>query len=629
MASRRFAAARGGVRTLAVLAFAACLAAGMPCMAEPAPKAPGEPWRVVLLRGWDALYAVNLERERAMRIAALEASPRVIEFYTEDIDTLRFQADFEADFARYLQRKYEGMRVDLVLPSGDDALDFVQRHRGDIWPGAPVVFYGVLERPSGDKTWGPGTTGVTILWDFAGTVDLARTLLPDAERVYLVSGTAPSDRLLLDVAMKQLAASGHGLEVRSIVGTSREELLERVAALEPRSFVLYLSVLRDGKGQLSGPEVTTLNQVVARSRVPVFSAVQSQWRRGTVGGRSSRLEEHGRAAGLVARQVLEGAQADSIPVRLASAPVCEVDARALGRWNLPATRVPASCQVRNVVVPAWRAYFWQFLTLIAIIVLQFGLISALVIQSKRRRKAEMEAHHRGVQMAQVARLSTVGALTASIAHEINQPMGAILSNAEAAETMLARGELRPELLREILADIRTEDLRASEVIKRLRKLLSAHEWNPAPLEVNTEVAEALRHLSFEAAKRGVTLLPEFDASTPAIIGDSVNLQQVVMNLVMNAMDAVTRTPGAPLEVRVVTRPTGRYAEVVVCDRGPGVKREHEAKLFEETFTTRKDGMGLGLSIVKTIVEMHQGTVSYESNQPRGAIFRVRIPAIGS
>ena len=622
---------RGGMRAVAALALAVGLVAFAPARAQPASPAVAEqaPWRVVLLRGWDAVYAVNLDRERGMRAAMLEASPRVIEFYTEDIDTLRFEGDFEPDFARFLKRKYAAMHVDLVIPSGNDAFDFVERHRDDVWPGAPVAFYGVLEGARNGKPWPPATTGVTIVWDFAGTVEVARALMPEAERVYLVSGTAPSDRLLLDLAMKQLAAANHGLEVRTIAGTSREEILERVAALDPRSFVLYLSVLRDGKGQLSGPEVTTLNQVVARSRAPVFSAVQSQWRRGPVGGRSSRVYEHGRAAGLIGRRILEGTPVDSIPVHVASEPACEINAQALARWKLPVARVPSSCRVTDALVPAWRGYFWQFLALIAIILLQFALISALVIQSRRRRKAEIESHSRGVQMAQVARFSTVGALTASIAHEINQPMGAILSNAEAAETMLARGELRPELLREILADIRTEDLRASEVIKRLRKLLSAHEWNPAPLEVNAEVAEALRHLSFEAAKRGVTLVPEFDPTTPAIIGDSVNLQQVVMNLVMNAIDAVARTPGAPREVRVTTRPKGRYAEVAVSDRGPGVKPEHESKLFEESFTTRTDGMGLGLSIVKTIVDMHQGTVTHESNQPRGAIFRVRIPAIGS
>jgi signal transduction histidine kinase len=619
------------MRAVAVVALAACLAAWLPSAAQqtPAPDKAAEPWRVVLLRGWDALYAVNLERERAMRVALTDASPRAIEFYTEDIDSLRFTGNLEPEFARYLKRKYSGMHVDLVMPSGDDAFDFVERHREEIWPGAPVVFYGLFEGARGDAPWPPATTGVTLLWDFAGTVDLARTLMPDAERVYVISGTAPSDRLLQDVAMKQLASSAHGLEVRLIVGTSREEMLERVAHLDSRSFVLYLSMLRDGKNQLSGPEVTPLDQIVARSSAPVFSAVQSQWRRGPIGGLSSRIDEHGRVAGLVARRVLEGTAPEAIPVKVASEPVCVVNAQALGRWNLPMTRVPSSCTLTHVVVPAWRAYFWQFVALVAIIVLQFALISALVIQSRRRRKAEIEAHTRGVQMAQVARLSTVGALTASIAHEINQPMGAILSNAEAAETMLARGELRPELLREILADIRTEDLRASEVIKRLRKLLSAHEWNPSPLEVNTEVAEALRHLSFEAAKRGVTLVPEFAPTTPAIIGDSVNLQQVVMNLVMNAIDAVARTPAAPREVHIRTRPTGKYAEIVVSDRGPGVKAEDESKLFEETFTTRKDGMGLGLSIVKTIVDMHQGTVSHESNQPRGAIFRVRIPAIGS
>jgi C4-dicarboxylate-specific signal transduction histidine kinase len=342
-----------------------------------------------------------------------------------------------------------------------------------------------------------------------------------------------------------------------------------------------------------------------------------------------RLDAHGRAAGLLARRVLEGENADGIDVRATPEPVCEVNWNALQRWNIPERSVPARCEIVNRPQMLWRAYSWQFAALFAIILLQALLLWSLVMQSRRRRRAEAELQARGAQLAQVARLSTIGALTASIAHEINQPMGAILSNAEAAQMMLEQGVLDPGTLREILSDIRNEDLRASEVIKRLRKLLARHEWNPVALEVNSEVAEALRHVAFDAARRGVKLAPVFDPATPVILADSVNLQQVIINLVVNAMEAVAGAPSAEREVRIQTRSVGNGAEIVVADRGPGLSQDDEARLFQEPFTSKKDGMGLGLSIVRTIVEMSRGTVSYESNIPHGAIFRVRIPALGA
>jgi len=608
------------------------LLAGSPAArAQPLPEAAGAPapWRIVLIRSWDALYAMNIAREQALRDALTEKAPRLVEIYTEEIDSLRVRSGIEPEFGALLKNKYRDIPVDLVIASGIEPLEFAARYRDDIWPGAPIVFNGVIEGALDGWRRPKRATGVTMTFDMVGTIALGMAVVPGARRAYVISGSSPFDRHFLDIALRQLGKAERRIEMRYIVGATRDETMQRVEALEPTSFVVYLSMLRDGAGRVWGPGATALPEVVARSSVPVVTPVQSQWTRGPLGGSSVRLDAHGRAAGLLSRQVLEGADSDALEIRAAPGPVCEVNWNALQRWNIPERSVPARCEIVNRPQVLWRAYSWQFAALFAIILLQALLLWSLVMQSRRRRRAEAELQARGAQLAQVARLSTIGALTASIAHEINQPMGAILSNAEAAQMMLEQGVLDPGTLREILADIRNEDLRASEVIKRLRKLLARHEWNPVALEVNGEVAEALRHVAFDAARRGVKLAPEFDPATPVIFADSVNLQQVIINLVVNAMEAVDSAPPAEREVRIQTRSVGNGAEIVVADRGPGLSQDDEARLFQEPFTSKKDGMGLGLSIVRTIVEMFRGTVSYESNIPHGAIFRVRIPALGA
>jgi signal transduction histidine kinase len=250
------------------------------------------------------------------------------------------------------------------------------------------------------------------------------------------------------------------------------------------------------------------------------------------------------------------------------------------------------------------------------------------MQRVRRHRAEAQLSARSAELAQEARLSMVGTLTASIAHEVNQPMGAILSNVEAAIMMLDQGSLDDQKLREILVDIRAEDLRASEVIRGLRKLLR-RDTTTSALEVNVEVAEALRHVAFEAARHGARLAPLFDGELPAVMGDGVQLQQVVINLVLNAIQAVAPLPGERREIRIVTRAGGHGAEIAVADRGPGLAPADVERLFESTFTRKEDGMGFGLSIVRNIVEMHRGRVWFEPNVPRGAVFRVWLPAIGA
>ena len=608
------------------------LLAGSPAArAQPLPEAAGAPapWRIVLIRSWDALYAMNIAREQALRDALTEKAPRLVEIYTEEIDSLRVRSGIEPEFGALLKNKYRDIPIDLVIASGIEPLDFATRYRDDIWPGAPIVFNGVIDGALDGWRRPKRATGVTMTFDMVGTIALGMAVVPGARRAYVISGASPFDRHFLEIALKQLRNLDRPVEMRYIVGATRDETMQRVEALDRGSFVVYLSMLRDGAGRVWGPGATALPEVVARSAVPVVTPVQSQWTRGPLGGSSVQLDAHGRAAGLLSRRVLEGADPDAIEIRATPEPVCQVNWNALQRWNIPERNVPSRCEIVNRPQVLWRAYSWQFAALFAIILLQALLLWSLLMQSRRRRRAEAELQARGAQLAQVARLSTIGALTASIAHEINQPMGAILSNAEAAQMMLEQGVLEPGTLREILADIRNEDLRASEVIKRLRKLLARHEWNPVALEVNSEVAEALRHVAFDAARRGVKLAPVFDPATPVILADSVNLQQVIINLVVNAMEAVAGAPPAEREVRIQTRSVGNGAEIVVADRGPGLSQDDEARLFQEPFTSKKDGMGLGLSIVRTIVEMSRGTVSYESNVPHGAIFRVRIPALGA
>ena len=223
----------------------------------------------------------------------------------------------------------------------------------------------------------------------------------------------------------------------------------------------------------------------------------------------------------------------------------------------------------------------------------------------------------------------MGELTASIAHEINQPLGAILSNADAAEMLLARPQVPLAEVRRILADIRADDLRASEVIRALRGLFARSQWRPTALETNTEVAEALRHVEFEAARRDVKLTPNYGTHMPAVLGDPVQLQQVVINLVVNAIEAVAHITGMRREVRIETAAVSNGVAIAVADEGPGLSPEDAGRLFESTFTTKRENMGFGLSIVRSIVEMHRGRVWFEPNVPRGAVFHVWLPAIGS
>jgi signal transduction histidine kinase len=217
-----------------------------------------------------------------------------------------------------------------------------------------------------------------------------------------------------------------------------------------------------------------------------------------------------------------------------------------------------------------------------------------------------------------------GELTASIAHEINQPLGAILSNADAAEMLVQSGRIQREELLQILADIRRDDLRASEVIKRLRTLLARHEVEQRRFSLNQAVEDVAAILRAEARRRDATIDYVLDAREAGVMGDPVQIQQVIINLILNALDAGTGLPAERRRVRVETSDTPYGVRLTVGDSGVGIAAGDLPRVFEPFFSTKSGGMGLGLSIVRSIVEAHGGTIAAVSNAV-GAEFRVTLP----
>ncbi len=219
-------------------------------------------------------------------------------------------------------------------------------------------------------------------------------------------------------------------------------------------------------------------------------------------------------------------------------------------------------------------------------------------------------------------------MTASIAHEINQPLGAILSNTDAAEMLLDRNSPPLEEIKKILADIRKDDMRAGDIIVHLRALLRKRELEFHSLNLNDLVVEVIRLISPDLQRRRIKLDLQLAPQLPKVRGDRVHLQQVLLNLVVNAMDAMHGMPAPAkphLTLASTLTPAGEV-EVVVSDTGHGIPPDRLPRIFESFFTTKKEGMGLGLSIARSLIDVHHGTITAANNPTGGATFRIRLPA---
>jgi len=291
------------------------------------------------------------------------------------------------------------------------------------------------------------------------------------------------------------------------------------------------------------------------------------------------------------------------------------------------SRVEIPLMVGNTVVGAlalstlgaertWRDELMQRLRL-------FGEMFA---NSLSRKQVELEAQGLRNDLAHAGRVAIIGELTASLAHELNQPLTAILSNAQAGQRVLQATPVDLEEVGEILGDIVEDDKRAAEVIRRLRSLLSKGDPQMRALDINEALNEVARLVSGDAVVRGVSIRLDLADGLPPVLGDRVQLQQVALNLVLNGMDAMRESDtGARVLVLRTARAGATTVRVDVQDSGAGIDEGNMAKVFQTFYTTKPDGMGIGLAISRSIVDLHGGRLEAHNNPDGGATFSFTLP----
>ncbi len=242
-----------------------------------------------------------------------------------------------------------------------------------------------------------------------------------------------------------------------------------------------------------------------------------------------------------------------------------------------------------------------------------------------RQQAESEARQRLEELARMGRVAVVQSLSSSIAHELNQPLGAILSNAEAAEIVLANPAVDADLIREIVTDIRAEAARAANIIGRLRALIAKRSVSMAMIDLNELILETRDWVSFQVGAESVTLDLELGTELPPVLGDKVQLQQVIFNLLANGLEAVKARPDRRVKIRT-SRVEGGAVSVSICDNGPGIPDDQLDEIFSPFYTTKLGGTGMGLWISHMIVEQHGGKLKAITSDEGGACLVFSLPS---
>jgi len=576
---------------------------------------------VLVLFSNGRLLPANVEVERGLR-QSLPPEHRG-SLFEEFLDAPRFKGpEFERAAVDYLRLKYRSRRLAIVVAAGPESLAFILAYRSVLFPGVPVVHLGVSRAQLGPLP--ADVIGVPIAYDFTGTIGQALRWHPLARKVVVVTGTSPYDRMLEARLRAEVVELQPRATFEFLAGVPDAELVRRLGALERDTIVFSPGYFVNGDGAEMAPRESA-RYLSALSAVPVYAPFDTFIGTGVVGGRMPSFVDAGTLAGGIIQRLLAGEDPASIRLPAAQPTALQVDWRQIERWGIQTRDAEPDLVAHHRAPEFLEQYGREAAVVLVLFLLQSALTAGLVIERRRRRRAESSILRQRAELAHATRLQIGAQLTASIAHEINQPLGAILNNADAAIMMLdARVGVPATELRDIISEIRLADLRASGVIRRLRALLAQREVEQLPFGVEDMLHDVEAIMRPEAEVRNVLLEFRVPEGRTILSGDRIQMQQVVINLLLNALDACADVPFRRQRVSVLLKVDAHSVTICVRDLGHGIPAEHRTRLFESFFTTRVDGMGMGLSISRTLVEAHGGRI-WAEHAEEGTLMSVELP----
>lgn len=727
------------------LAVFACLEANA------AASGTGSKPNILIIYASDTASPATEEVRRGIRSVLRTPQASAPEIYEEYLDVTRFAgSEHLEDMASFLEEKYSGRSVDVVVAVGHSALDFAVQRRARLFPTATVVFSVIRAERVREASLPPHTFGIVSEFDPVKTLELALRLQPEARNLVVITDASTLGKAWEAITRRKFAPFERRLELTFLAGLPLETVLERVSRIPRNSIILFLSMFEDGTGRKFVPR-DVAGQIASAANAPTYSVYDTFLGQGVVGGYMDTFEAVGRAAGTLVRQALSGEPLEGPLVREAETHKYIVDGRQMERWELGAADLPPGTEVRFREPSVWDQHRGQVLTGLAVVAFQFIFITAMLIERRHRhsierrlreseeqyrkvvetqselicrylpdttltfvndaycryfnrsrrqlvgakwldlipeaaraatlhhvkslmartraesyehevlradgtvgwqhwtdraildadgeiveiqavgrdltelKHAEAEALRHRQEMAHLTRVSVVGALSGALAHELNQPLTAILSNAQAAARLIAREPVDLREIELILQDIVEDDKRAGRVIQHLRSLLKKDTPDRSRVQVNDLIGVALGISRSDLMLRGVPVSQQLAAGLPEIHADPVQLQQVLLNLIKNACEAMNATPPKERLLLIKTERIGCSVQISVVDSGGGIPPDAANGLYQPFFTTKSLGLGLGLPICKWIVEAHGGRLAAGNNPGGGATFSIELP----
>jgi signal transduction histidine kinase len=602
--------------TLTISLLIACLAP------VAAPAEPARPRSMLVLSESDVRGPFYYEVFSALRSEVSASDRPPITLYVENLDLRRFSGPvYEEGLQVYLRSKYFDRPLGAIIAMGSVPLEYALRSAA-LWPGVPIIFSMVDETALARLKLPPEVTGRILKLNLNDMMMAARAVVHDLERIVILGEPWERQTFNRNIPNEIQAAAGD-VEVVDLTGVPLQQLRRRVAELPDRTAIIYTGIFSDGEGTFYSP-ADALALVAAAANRPIVISTESLLGRGGIGGFVQLPTAVGKETAQLAMRVLDGEPVSSIPIAVGDNVRPIFDWQQMKRWGVSESSLPAGSEIRFRDPSLWDQNRAQILAICAALLVQAGLIGWLIFEHRRRHRAEIQSRNAMTELTYMNRRSTAGQLSASIAHELLQPLTGITTRASAGLRWLRAETPNLERAGVALEQIVVAGHRASDIITSVRAMFRKDTSERRPVDINGIILTVLAIVRIDLQRNHVELQTQFDESVLMVEGDKVQLQQVILNLVMNAIEAMQSVRPRVLKVKSEqSRP--EMIHVSIEDTGTGIDPSNLNRVFSPLFTTKERGMGMGLSICHSIIESHNGRIWVSPGVTKGSIFQFELP----
>jgi signal transduction histidine kinase len=594
--------------------------------------AAAEPRRVLMVHAFGHAYSPWSDMAESFRAELIKRSPEPIDLYEVSLDTARVQdPQDEGPFVEYIRAILSGRKLDLIVPMGAPAAFFMQRNRQRLFPTTPMLIVGADVRRIPSTTLTEKDAAVLLDLDLPAYLKNILQLRPETTDIAVAVGNSPVERFWTSELRRDFQPFADRVNITWFNDLTFGEMLKRARTMPPQSAIFWFLLSEDAAG-VPYSEDRALETMRQAAVVPIFGMGDFQLGRGVVGGPLMQTGVLGREAAEVALRILGGEMGSGInpPLVAFGAPI--YDWRELQRWKIEEALLPHGSIVQFRQPTVWQQYRWQIIVALAVVLFQAALIAGLLFERQARKraaeqagKARMETGRYRENLAHLARVHTAGEMSTAIAHEVNQPLVAIKNYALAARRRLA-GVMDAAKVEELLDKIEAQASRAGNVLQSLRAMVKKHDSEATEIEVGELVAVALKLVEMESRNVNIRVESAISPELPRVFVDGIQIQQVVLNLTRNAIEAIEEAGIADSVIKVAVVATAENEIAVsVADCGPGISPEDAEHIFDPFYSTKGGGLGVGLSISRAIVEAHGGRLSLAPNNGGGCVFQFTLP----